>query len=224
MAHRRSGRILIGLLSLPERRLRVLCLGAHPDDIEIGAGGTILRLIAEGRIASARWAVLSGDPIRAAEARQAADAFLEGVDDRVVSVAGVPDGRFPSAWPHVKEALEAIAAEGPPDLVLAPRRDDWHQDHRAIGELVWTVFRDQLILEYEIPKWDGDLTTPNVYVPLPAWAIQRKAELIIGSFPSQAGRDWFATETFEALARLRGIECRAAEHLAEGFHGRKLTL
>ena len=215
---------VIGLLSLPEHGLRLLCLGAHPDDIEIGAGGTILRLIAERRIRSARWAVLSGNEARAAEARAAAERFLEGVDDRLVSVAAFRDGRFPATWAEIKDALEAIASEGRPDLVLAPRRDDWHQDHRLVGELVWTVFRDELILEYEIPKWDGDLVTPNVYVQLPAWAIERKARLIAESFPSQAGRDWFSPETFEALARLRGIEARAPEHFAEGFHGRKLTI
>ena len=204
--------------------LRLVCLGAHPDDIEIGAGGTILRLIAEGRIRSVRWVVLSGNEARAAEARDAAERFLEGVDDCRVSVDGFRDGRFPDAWGGIKDAMEALAHEGPADLILAPRRDDWHQDHRLVGELVWTVFRDQLILEYEIPKWDGDLTTPNVYVNLPAWAVERKAQLIIESFPSQGGRDWFAPETFEALARVRGIEARAPEHFAEGFHGRKLTI
>lgn len=204
--------------------LRLVCLGAHPDDIEIGAGGTILRLVAEGRIRSVRWGVLSGSDDRAAEARRAADRFLDGVEDCRVSVDGYPDGRFPVAWGGIKETLEALAREGPADLVLAPRRDDWHQDHRLVGELAWTVFRDQLILEYEIPKWDGDLATPNVYVELPAWAVERKAQLIVESFPSQADRDWFAPQTFEALARLRGIEAHAPEHFAEGFHGRKLVI
>ena len=220
----RSGHQMIRLIPEVDGGLRLVCLGAHPDDIEIGAGGTILRLVAEGRIRSVRWAVLSGSGDRVAEARLSADRFLEGVTDRLVSVDDHPDGRFPDAWGAIKETLEALAREGPADLVLAPRRDDWHQDHRLLGELVWTVFRDQLILEYEIPKWDGDLATPNVYVDLPQWAIERKARLIIESFPSQAHRDWFAAETFEALARLRGIEARAPEHFAEGFHGRKLTI
>lgn len=212
------------LLSLPDQGLRLLCFGAHADDIEIGAGGMILRLIAEGRISSARWVVLSGDEVRAAEARSSAARFLEGVEDRLVSVAGFRDGRFPARWDEVKDAIEAVAGEGRPDLVLGPRIDDRHQDHRLVGELVWTAFRDALILEYEIPKWEGDLATPNVYVQLPAWAVQRKAQLIIESFPSQADRSWFIPETFEALARLRGIEARAPDRLAEGFHGRKLTL
>jgi LmbE family N-acetylglucosaminyl deacetylase len=150
--------------------------------------------------------------------------FLDGVGDRVVSVDGFRDGRFPSDWDGIKDRLEAIASETPVDLVLVTRRDDWHQDHRLLGELAWTVFRDHLILEYEIPKWDGDLATPNVYVELPAWAIERKGRLIVESFPSQADRDWFAPETFAALARVRGIEAHAAEHFAEGFHGRKVVL
>lgn len=215
---------MIRLIPQAEGGLRVVCLGAHPDDIEIGAGGTILRMVADGMIRSVRWLVLSGSDDRAAEARLAADRFLEGVADRHVSVEGYRDGWFPEAWGDIKDTLEAVAQEGLADLVLAPRRDDWHQDHRLVGELVWTVFRDQLILEYEIPKWDGDLTTPNVYVDLPGWAVERKAQLIVESFPSQAGRAWFAPETFEALARLRGVECRASEGFAEGFHARKVTI
>lgn len=215
---------MIPLMPAVDGGLRLVCLGAHPDDIEIGAGGTVLRLVEERRIRSVRWAVLSGSDKRAAEARVAADRFLDGVADQVVSVDAFPDGRFPAAWGDIKDALERIARETPADLVLTPRRDDWHQDHRLIGELVWTVFRDELILEYEIPKWDGDLATPNLYVELTASVVARKARLIVESFPSQAGHDWFAPETFEALARIRGIEAHAPEHLAEGFHGRKLVI
>ena len=204
--------------------LRLLCLGAHPDDIEIGAGGTILRLVAEGRLRSVRWAVLSGNDVRAAEARAAADRFLDGITDRRISIDAFRDGRFPSDWGAVKDRLEAIAAEDKTDLVLVPRRGDWHQDHRLLGELAWTVFRDHMILEYEIPKWDGDLATPNVYVELPVWAIEQKSQLILESFPSQTGHDWFSADTFMSLARLRGIEAHAPEQFAEGFHGRKLVL
>jgi LmbE family N-acetylglucosaminyl deacetylase len=215
---------MIRLIDALGAHIRLVCIGAHPDDIEIGAGGTVLRLAAEGRLQSVRWAVMSGTEPRATEARTAADRFLAGVDDRRVSVDGFRDGRFPSQWGEIKDRLEAIAAESPADLVLVPRRDDWHQDHRLLGEITWTVFRDHLLLEYEIPKWDGDLTTPNVYVELPAWAIERKANLIVESFPSQANHDWFALETFTSLARLRGIEAHAIDHFAEGFHGRKLVL
>jgi len=209
----------------PGGELRLLCLGAHPDDIEIGAGGTLLRLVADARVRSARWAVLSGSGSdREAEARVAADRFLEGVAERRVTVDSFTDSRFPTEWGRIKEALETIAAEGAVDIVIAPRREDWHQDHRLVAELAWTVFRDQLILEYEVPKWDGDLSTPNLYVDLPRWAVDRKVAILLESFPSQRDRAWFSADTFEALARLRGIEARAAEGLAEGFHARKLVV
>ena len=211
-------------LGLGDRPLGLLCLGAHPDDIEIGAGGTILRLAEERRLDSVRWAVMSGTEERAAEAQTAAEHFLEGVPVREVTVDGFRDGHFPAAWSALKDSVEAIAAVSAPDLVLVPRRDDWHQDHRVLAELAWTVFRDQVILEYEIPKWDGDLTTPNVYVALPARLVQRKSALILASFPSQSGRDWFSADTFEALARIRGVEARATEGFAEGFHARKVLI
>jgi LmbE family N-acetylglucosaminyl deacetylase len=209
---------------VPPDGLRLLCLGAHPDDIEIGAGGTILRFVAERRIHSVHWAVLSGSGARAVEARSGAERFLDGVQQRTITVHNFRDGRFPAVWDGIKDALEAIAQEDRYDLVIVPRRDDWHQDHRVLGELAWTSFRDQMILEYEIPKWDGDLATPNLYVDLPAWAIERKADLIVESFPSQANRDWFTPETFKALARLRGIEARASGQFAEGFHAHKLAM
>jgi LmbE family N-acetylglucosaminyl deacetylase len=224
LAIRGSGEPVIKLRPAVEGGLRIVCLGAHPDDIEIGAGGTILRLVGEGSVRSVRWVVLSGTEDRATEARRAADRFLEGVEERAVTVEGFRDGHFPDAWGQIKETLEGVAQAGPADLVLTPRRDDWHQDHRLIGQLVWTVFRDQLILEYEIPKWDGDLATPNLYVDLPGWAVERKSRLLVESFPSQAGRSWFAPETFEALARLRGVEARASEGFAEGFHARKVAI
>jgi LmbE family N-acetylglucosaminyl deacetylase len=167
---------------------------------------------------------MSGTDERAAEARSSAERFTDGVSSRSVTVGTFRDGHFPIAWGEIKDAMESIAAEGPPDLVFVPRRDDWHQDHRLLGELAWTVFRDQLILEYEIPKWDGDLSTPNVYVGLTARLLLRKSSLILEGFTSQADRGWFSAETFEALARIRGIEARAPEGLAEGFHARKLVV
>lgn len=204
--------------------VRLLCLGAHPDDIEIGAGGTILRWAHEGTLGSVGWVVLSGTEVRAAEARTASDRFLDGVSDRRVWIESFRDGHFPNSWSQIKETLDSIRSEWPADIVLVPRRDDWHQDHRTLGELAWTAFRDQLILEYEIPKWDGDLATPNVYVDLPHWAIEQKAQLIVELFPSQTDRSWFAPHTFEALARVRGVESRAADGYAEGFHAHKLVL
>jgi LmbE family N-acetylglucosaminyl deacetylase len=210
-------------LSLPDRPLRLLCLGAHPDDVEIGAGGTILTLAADRRLAAAMWVVLTGTGERAAEARGAAARFAEPVQPEV-RVEGLRDGYLPAAWGDAKDLLEAAARAFEPDLVLSHRADDAHQDHRAVAEITTTVFRDHLVLEYEIPKWDGDLGRPNVYLPLTAAAMERKAELLRACFPSQAGRDWFEDDTFRALARLRGVECRAPEGYAEAFTGRKLVL
>ncbi|OGO54945.1 MAG: hypothetical protein A2V85_11220 [Chloroflexi bacterium RBG_16_72_14] len=210
-------------LTLPDRPLRVVCLGAHPDDIEIGAGGTILSLAADGRLGEAWWLVLTGEGERADEGRRAAARFADPVRPEV-RIEGLRDGYLPAAWGEAKDRLEALRRDVDPDLVLTHRADDAHQDHRVVSELTTTVFRDHLVLEYEIPKWDGDLGRPNVYLPLSAAATARKAELLRECFPSQAGRDWFGDDTFHALARLRGVECRAPEGYAEAFTGRKLSL
>jgi LmbE family N-acetylglucosaminyl deacetylase len=210
-------------LTLPDRPLRVACLGAHPDDIEIGAGGTILSLAADGRLGEAWWLVLTGEGDRADEGRRAAVRFADPVRPEV-RIEGLRDGYLPAAWGDAKDRLEALRRDVDPDLVLTHRADDAHQDHRVVSELTTTVFRDHLVLEYEIPKWDGDLGRPNVYLPLSAAVVGRKAELLRESFPSQAGRDWFGDDTFHALARLRGVECRAPEGYAEAFTGRKLSL
>ena len=204
-------------------RLRVLALGAHPDDIEIGCGGALLRLIAEGRVAAVTWVVLSGDGPRPAEARAGADAILAGVPRVDVRLQTFRDGYFPAHFGPIKDVLESL---GPldPDLVLAPRRDDAHQDHRLLGELVGTVFRDHLVLEYEIPKYDGDLGPTNVYVDLPAAVVDRKVDILMGAFPSQLGRTWFTAETFRGLVRLRGVESRAASGYAEAFVCRKAII
>lgn len=199
--------------------LRVLALGAHPDDIEIGAGGTLLTLAGRPGL-RVRSHVLSGTPERRREAQDAAQAFLEGVDFSV-EVHDLPEGRFPAAWGEVKDLLEATAA-WVPDVVLAPSPDDAHQDHRTIAEIVPTVFRDALYLAYEIPKWDGDLHQPGMYVPLPAEVAHRKMELLNKCFPSQRGRDWWDDEVFLGLARIRGMECRSA--YAEAFRCTKCTL
>lgn len=210
-------------LALPDRPLRVLCLGAHPDDIEIGAGGTILSLAADGRLAEAWWVVLTGSGERTAEGREAAARFADPVRP-VVRIEDLRDGYLPAEWGQAKDLLEAVGRDVDPDLVLTHRADDAHQDHRVVSELTTTVFRDHLVLEYEIPKWDGDLGRPNVYLPLPAAIMERKVELLRSCFASQAGRDWFDDDTFRALARLRGVECRAPEGYAEAFVGRKIVL
>ncbi|MGH3400410.1 MAG: PIG-L deacetylase family protein [Streptosporangiaceae bacterium] len=196
------------------RPLSVLAIGAHPDDIEIGAGGTLLGLAASQPGLQARYVVLTGTPERQLEARAAAAAFLPA-DGLTVELLNLPEGRLPAAWGEVKEALEAVARSGRPDLILAPAPGDAHQDHRAIAEIVPTVFRDQLCLHYEIPKWDGDLGRPAMYFPLSEQTARRKVELLHKCFPSQQRRDWWDDEVFLGLARLRGMECRAP--YAEAF-------
>jgi len=192
--------------------LSVLAIGAHPDDIEIGAGGLLLGL-AENEL-QARYVVLTGTAERHQEARNAASAFMPGAD-LTTDLHDLPEGRLPAAWGSVKEILEDVARSCTPDVILAPSPDDAHQDHRTVAEIVPTVFRDQLYLAYEIPKWDGDIGRPTVYVPLPAGTAQRKLELLHKCFPSQRGRDWWDDEVFLGLARLRGMECRA--RYAEAF-------
>ena len=203
--------------------LRIVAIAAHADDLEIGAGGTLLRLAAEARIASVHWLVLSADGPRATEAGEGARQFLSGVEDVTVDVADHRDGYFPSQFAAIKDRFEALKRLPNPDLVLVPRRADMHQDHRLVADLAWNTFRDHVILEYEIPKWDADLTPPNVYVELSREVVERKAALLAAVFASQGGRDWFTDDTFLGLARVRGLECRAREGYAEGFHARKLV-
>jgi LmbE family N-acetylglucosaminyl deacetylase len=205
-------------LRLPEPGsgpLTVLAVGAHPDDIEIGAGGTLLTLAGSYPGMAVRYAVLTGTVGRQQEARQAARAFLPGADV-TIELHDLPEGRLPSAWSQVKEVLEQLSTSFTPDLIISPSRDDAHQDHRVIGEIVPTVFRQALSLAYEIPKWDGDLGRPSMYFPLSRDIARRKLELLHKCFPSQRGRDWWDDEVFLGLARLRGVECRA--HYAEAFH------
>jgi LmbE family N-acetylglucosaminyl deacetylase len=204
--------------------IRLLCIGAHPDDIEIGCGGTISRLADEGALAELHWLVLSGNEIRAQEAAAGAAAFASGGPEPAVIVEAFRDGYFPSQQAAVKDRFEALKSTVSPDLILTHRRDDLHQDHRTVAELTWNTFRDHLVLEYEIPKYDGDLGPVNVYVPLPEGALERKIERLMATFPSQHGRDWFEPEVFSAVARLRGLESRAPSGYAEGFVGRKLVL
>jgi LmbE family N-acetylglucosaminyl deacetylase len=209
-------------LAVPAGRpLSVLAIGAHPDDIEIGAGGTLLSL-SEGQPGlRAHYVVLTGTPQRQREARMAAAEFL-GSADLSVRLCELPEGRLPAAWSQVKDTLEELAASVRPDVVFAPQADDAHQDHRTIAEIVPTVFRDQLCLGYEIPKWDGDFIRPTAYVRLSAEVAQRKVELLHKCFPSQSTRDWWDDEVFLGLARLRGMECRA--RYAEAFACAKSVL
>jgi LmbE family N-acetylglucosaminyl deacetylase len=201
---------------------RVLAIGAHPDDIEIGCGGTILRLLEERPDTVIDWLVLSGRRgERAAEARDSAAKFVGGSRGTQITVADLPDGRFPAALPQLKDLLEAYKSGGH-DLVLAPWSGDAHQDHRSVGEAAWQTFRDHLIAEYEIPKYDGDLGRPNLYVGLSDDLCRRKIDLLMESFPSQRGRSWYTPETFRAILRIRGVESGTA--YGEGFHCRKIVV
>jgi LmbE family N-acetylglucosaminyl deacetylase len=200
-------------------RLSVLAIGAHPDDIEIGAGGLLL-LLSEGR-PRVRYVVLTGTAERHQEARGAAHAFLPDTDV-AVEAFDLPEGRLPAVWGSVKEILEETARSGAADIIIAPSSGDAHQDHRTIGEIVPTVFRDRLYLAYEIPKWDGDMSRPSVYVPLPVDTARRKVELLHKCFPSQRNRDWWDDEVFLGLARLRGMECRS--RYAEAFRCAKSVM
>jgi LmbE family N-acetylglucosaminyl deacetylase len=201
--------------------LAVLALGAHPDDIEISAGGTLLSLAARHPGLRVRYVVMTGTAERQREARAAARAFTPGADLEV-ELHDLPEGRLPAVWGQIKEVLETVARSFRPDLILAPSAGDAHQDHRTVGELVPTAFRDQVYLAYEVPKWDGDMSRPNTYFPLTDEIAGRKTELLDKCYPSQQGRDWWGEETFLALARLRGIECRS--RYAEAFTCCKLIV
>jgi LmbE family N-acetylglucosaminyl deacetylase len=204
--------------------LRILCLGAHCDDIEIGCGGTVLRLLAERPGSTVHWMALSSNAEREREARTAAAAFLTDAADSQVVIKQFRDGYLPFQGSDVKDVFEATKRETKPDLILTPHRHDRHQDHRFVAELTWNTYRDHLIAEYEIPKYEGDLGTPNFFVPLTETTARRKIDIIVRSFPSQAGRSWFRPETFEAVLRLRGIECNAREGFAEAFHVSKVVI
>ena len=211
-------------LARPNETLSVLCLGAHADDIEIGAGGTILGWIASGVRLDVHWCVLSAPGPRAVEAQASAAAFLAGAESSQVKLAEFRDGFFPYQGAEVKDWIAALKDDVEPDVILTHGRGDAHQDHREICQLTWNLFRDHLILEYEVPKWDGDLGRPNLYMPLTAAVTERKVELILEHFSTQRSKGWFDAETFRGLARLRGVESRAPERYAEAFVLRKATL
>lgn len=208
----------------PGDHLSVLCLGAHSDDIEIGVGATLLSWLAQGVFLDVHWCVLSGAGAREAEARASANEFLAAASSREVEVMSFKDGFFPEQGEQIKLWFESLKGRVAPDLIFAHRGDDAHQDHREVSRLAWNTFRDHFILEYEIPKWDGDMARTNTYMPVTSSALQRKIDLLISHFGSQRSKQWFDAETFRGLARLRGMECRAPERYAEAFIARKLSL
>jgi LmbE family N-acetylglucosaminyl deacetylase len=205
-------------------RLSVLCLGAHSDDIEIGAGATILGWIDRGVRLDVHWAVLSAIGPRADEAHASAQQFLMNAESAVIDLAEFEPGFFPYQGADIKNWFEALRTRTSPDVILCHWRHDAHQDHREVSKLTWNTFRDHTILEYEIPKWDGDAGQPNVYLPASKALMERKTRLLHQHFGTQREKDWFDDETFMSLARLRGMECRAPDGFAEAFHARKLTV
>ncbi len=204
--------------------LRILCLGAHSDDIEIGAGGTVLRLLAERPGSTVHWVVLSATPERAEEARASAADFLANAAEVDIRVADFRENYFPYDAAEIKAYVSGLGREVDPDVVFAHRRLDRHQDHRTVGELVWNTWRDHTVLQYEIPKYEGDLGRPNLYVPLGDDHVERKLELLGTHFASQGSKPWFRPEVFRGLMAIRAVECNAPSGHAEAFHAEKVTV
>jgi LmbE family N-acetylglucosaminyl deacetylase len=203
---------------------QILCLGCHSDDIEIGCGGTILRLATEYPDWVFHWVVFSAIGARAVEARESAARFLEPTRLKGPILHTFQDGFMPFAGAEIKAAFETLKKTISPDLIFTHNRNDAHQDHRLIAEMTWNTFRNHFVLEYEIPKYDGDMGQPCVFVPLSADICNKKVELIMDTFQSQHAKRWFQPETFQSLMRLRGMECNAPSGYAEAFYSRKLVI
>jgi LmbE family N-acetylglucosaminyl deacetylase len=216
--------MLNAILSDPLAPLRILCLGAHADDIEIGCGGTVLRFVAEHPDASFGWVVFSGSGPRAGEAEASAAAFLAGCPDRQISILNFKDGYFPSQGAEIKDTFERLKSRFTPTLIFTHFKKDAHQDHRVIAELTYNTFRDHLILEYEVPKYDGDLGNPNLFTTLSAAQAEKKIAALMEYFSTQRSHSWFNAETFQAMLRLRGTFSKTATGLAEGFYCRKMVI
>jgi LmbE family N-acetylglucosaminyl deacetylase len=203
---------------------RLLFLGAHSDDIEIGAGGTLLKLANLVSDLEVWWIVFSAPGLRAEEAQKSASEFLGGVARKEIRIGSFRESYFPSEWPAIKEWFEEIKNQFGPEIVFTHYRSDRHQDHRVLSDLAWNTFRSHLILEYEILKYDGDLGSPNLFVPLSAQLCDQKVELLLKHFHTQSTKHWFSRDTFEAMHRIRGIECACSTGRAEAFYCRKLVL
>jgi len=203
--------------------LRILCLGAHADDIEIGCGGTVLQLLSGCRTLEFLWVVFSSGSEREREARASAALFLERAEHKEVIVKDFRDGFFPFDGGHIKEFFEELKGHISPDLIFTHYRDDRHQDHRTVSDLTWNTWRNHLILEYEIPKYDGDLGSPNCFVPLERDVCNRKIKYICDVFQTQSNKAWLTEDTFQSILRLRGVECAARDKYAEAFYCRKLV-
>jgi LmbE family N-acetylglucosaminyl deacetylase len=205
-----------------DKPLKIFCLGAHCDDIEIGAGGTLLKLFEEYTIEQVVWIVFSSTELRKKEALKSAEQFLTEVSNKKIIVKSFRDGFFPYQGTEIKEYFEELKKESTPDIIFTHYRNDRHQDHRVISDLTWNTWRNHFILEYEIPKYDGDLGIPNFYVTLDEKYIKKRNQILLETFESQSSKHWFDDSTFSALPRIRGME--SATKFAEAFYARKLVL
>jgi LmbE family N-acetylglucosaminyl deacetylase len=207
-----------------KRRLKILCIGAHCDDIEIGCGGSVLELLGKHRGTEVHWIVCSSGETRKAEAIASANQFLDGAEDSIISIWEFQDGFLPYHGREIKERFESLKESMDPDVIFTHCRADAHQDHRLVNELTWNTFRNHFVLEYEIPKYDGDLGQPNVYVLLDERTWRKKVKLLMEAFPTQNQKPWYSEETFRAILQLRAIECRAPSGYAEAFHFGKMIV
>ncbi|MCX9084502.1 MAG: PIG-L family deacetylase [Candidatus Methanoperedens sp.] len=216
--------LVISLNQMHDKALRVLCLGAHSDDIEIGCGGTILKLIEQYPNISFYWVVFGSKGLRTEEALKSANDLLNDVQDKQIFVKGFRDSFFPYIGGDIKEYFEQIKRDLDPDIIFTHYRQDLHQDHRLISDLTWNTFRNHLILEYEVPKYDGDMGSPNFFVNLDGPICRKKIKHLHSHFKTQTDRQWFSEETFRGLLRLRGIESNSLEKYAEAFYCRKIVI
>ena len=207
-----------------DRYRRILCLGAHCDDIEIGCGATLLTLLEQNPALEVTWVVFTSTQERKLEATEGAKRFTSKAGRLDLRIFDLRDGFLPHSGGEVKELFEQIKQEVTPDLILTHYRHDLHQDHRLVNELTWNTFRNHLILEYEIPKWDGDLGVPNAYLPISQAAGKQKIQLLEEVYASQRDKSWFTPDLFWSLLRIRGMECNSPSHIAEAFHARKILL
>jgi LmbE family N-acetylglucosaminyl deacetylase len=208
---------------LADRKLKILCIGAHSDDIEIGCGGTILRIINEYEDIEMYWIILGSEGKRDTEAKKSANRFLHGVKYKHIFIKHFKNSYFPYYGEKIKDYFEFIKRRISPDIIFTHNRNDLHQDHRLVSELTWNSFRNHFILEYEIIKYDGDIGVPNYYVHLDEILCREKISIIIESFKTQTSKMWFTTDTFMSILRIRGVESAAPEKYAEGFYCRKIV-
>lgn len=216
--------MLNATLSVPEGGLTLLFLGAHCDDIEIGCGGTLLKLIDDYPINQIKWVVFSSDEKRKEEAFSSAKQFLESITNAEIKILEYKDGYFPSVWSKIKDEFEKLKEDFSPDVIFTHFSEDLHQDHRIINELTRNTFRNHLIFEYEIPKYDGDLGSPNLFIPLSEKYIRQKKKIILESFKSQMDKQWFDEMLLTSIMRIRGVECASPLKFAEAFYSKKMIL